>query len=127
MIVIVLLCIVLFCMVLLCGVILIGYRRHKKVLSARDHTAIAQESEMQIVHGHDIEEAIKRTVTKKEFNRKVDTDQTIYNDGEHSNAETYKSYNDRVGEEKNESMQSHMLSDQTGDFRIGLDKVSSEL
>jgi len=113
--------------ILLCLVIFFGYRRHKKILKARDHPQIAHESELQIVHSRDIEEPITRIVTKKEFNRKGGVDQTIYNEGEDSNAETFKSSNHRAVEEKNERIQPQMLSDQTADFRFGLDKVNSEL
>jgi len=98
-----------------------------KVLKAINHPQTLHASEMQIVHSRDIEEAKTGIVTKKESNRKGDMEQTIYNEGESSNAGNYKTSNNRVGEEKNERVQSHMLSDQTGDFRFGLDKVNSEL
>jgi len=112
--------------VLLCGVIFFGYRRHKKVLKAINHQKL-HASEMQIVHCRDIEEANTGIVTTKEFNRKGDMEKTIYNEGESSNAGTGKTSNHRVGEEIKERVQSHMLSDQTGEFRFGLDKVNSEL
>jgi len=113
--------------VLLCGVIFFGYRRHKKVLKAINHPQKLHAREMQIVHSRDIEEANTGIVTTKEFNRKGDMEKTIYNEGESSNAGTGKTSNHRVGEEIKERVQSHMLSDQTGEFRFGLDKVNSEL
>jgi len=113
--------------VILCAVLFFGYRRYKKVLKAKDNLQKTRESEMQIVHSRDIEEAITRIVTKKEFNRNGDMDQTMRNEGENSNTNISKSSNHRVGEEKNGRIQCQMPGNQTTDFRFGLDKVNSEL
>jgi len=93
---------------ILCAVLFFGYRRYKKVLKAKDNL-------QKIVHSRDIEEARTRIVTKKEFNRNGDKDQTIDSEGENSNINISKSSCHRVEEEK------------MTDFRHGLDKVSSEL
>jgi len=113
--------------VFLCGVIFFGYRRYKKVLKAKVNPKEAHESEMQIVHSHDIDEATTRIVTNKELKRKGEMDQTMYNEGVNSNAGICKSSNYKVGEEKNERIQIQVLPNQTADFRFGLDKVNSEL
>jgi len=113
--------------VILCAVLFFGYLRHKKVLKANDNLQNTQESEMQIVYSHDIEEAIKRIVTKKDFNRNSDMDQTIHNEGENCKTNISKSSYHRVEEEKNGRIQSQVPGNQTTDFRFGLDKVNSEL
>lgn len=113
--------------VILCAALFFGYRRYKKVLEAKDNLQKIHESEMQIVHSRDIEEANTRIVAKKEFNRNGNMDQAIHNEGENSNINICKSSNHRVGEEKNGSIECQMPGNQTNDFRFGLDKVNSEL
>jgi len=97
------------------------------VLQVVDNFQNAHESEMQIVQSHDIEEAIKKIIGKNGINRKADMNKTNNNEGENSNTVYYKRTNHKVGEEKNERIQSQLPSDQTPDFRFGLDKVNSEL
>jgi len=113
--------------VFFCAVLIFGYRRYKEVLKAKDDLQKTYESEMQIVHSRDIEEAITRIVTKKEFNRNGNMDKTIHNEGENSNTNISKSSNHRDGEEKNGRIEYQMPGNQTTDFRFGLDKVNSEL
>jgi len=113
--------------VILCAALFFGYRRYKKVLEAKDNLQKIHESEMQVVHSRDIEEANTRIVKKKELNRNGNMDQAIHNEGENSNINISKSSNHRVGEEKNGSMEYQMPGNQTTDFRFGLDKVNSEL
>jgi len=113
--------------VILCAALFFGYRRYKKVLEAKDNLQKIHESEMQVVHSRDIEEANTRIVKKKELNRNGNMDQAIHNEGENSNINISKSSNHRVGEVKNGSMEYQMPGNQTTDFRFGLDKVNSEL
>lgn len=82
---------------------------------------------MQIVQSHDIEEAIKKIISKNGMNRKAEMDKTSSNEGENSNTVYYNRTNHKVDEEKNERIQSQLMCDQTVDFRFGLDKVNSDV
>jgi len=112
--------------VFLCGVILFGVRRHR-VMQSVQNSHKAQESEMYIVRTQDIEEESTRIATKNVFNRKVDMCKTVYNEGENKNTEYGKLSNDKLGEEKNERTESHVVSDQREDLFFALDQVKSEL
>jgi len=120
--VIVFLCVLVF----LCGVIFIVVRRYR-VVQAVQNSHKAQESEMYIVRTQDIEEESTRIATKNLFNRKVDMSKTVYNEGENKNTEYGKVSNDKLGEEKNERTESHVVSDQREDLFFALDQVKSEL
>jgi len=113
--------------VALCGVILFLFRRYKIVSQVVDNFQSAPESEMQIVQTHDIEEAIKKIISKNGMNRKAEMDRTSNYEGENSNAVYYNRTNQEVDEEKNERIQSQLMCDQTVDFRFGLDKVNSDI
>jgi len=115
-----------FVVVLLCGVTFFLFRRYKKVEQVAENSHKGQEREMQIVQTNDIEEQITRIVAKNLMNRKVNMGKTMYSEGENCSAEYGKS-NQKVGEEKNMTVESHEVSDETVNFRFALDKVHSQL
>jgi len=112
--------------VFLCGVIFFVYRRYRKVVQVAEKSQ-KPESEMYRVITKDIEEQIQSIVAGNFMNSKVDISKTMYNEGENCNPEYGKLSNHKVGEEKNERTESQLVSDQTVDFRLALNKVSSDL
>jgi len=113
--------------VVLCGVIFFVVRRYRKVLQVVENSHIAQEREMHMVKTNDIEEQIMRMVAKNLMTKKVDMGKSMYIEGENCTIEYGKLSNENVGEEKNERVESQVVSDQTVGFRFALDKVNSEL
>jgi len=113
--------------IFLCGVIFFVFRRYKNVLQVIDHSQKVEEGEMQIVKSHDIQEAVTRMMAKNGFNPRGDMNNTICKEGENYDTQTCKRVNYSAGEEKNERIESQVVSDQTVDFRFALDKVNSEL
>jgi len=113
--------------IFLCGAIFFVFRRYQNVLHIMDHSQKVEESEMQIVKSHEIQEAVAGVMAKNGFNWRADMNNMICKEGENYNTQTCKSVNHSAGEEKNERIESQVVSDHTVDFRFALDKVHSGL